>query len=103
MYYWGVTPMVTVRRAAEVAFATFAPIRTFVSHVDDNEPGTLRYTSVQSTSDATRFLHFFIFEDEAAERKHATSDNVKEFTDVLYPLVDGDAVVFTDYWLVAST
>ena len=78
-------------------------IRRFVEHVKHNEPGTLEYTSVQSTSDPTSFLHFFVFEDDDAERNHATSDQVRRFTDVLYPLVDGDGVVFTDYRLVAST
>ena len=80
-----------------------AAIRRFVGDIKDNEPGTLQYTSVQSANDPTSFLHFFIFEDEAAERKHSTSDNVNRFTDVLYPLVNGDGVGFTDYQLVAST
>ena len=78
-------------------------IRTFVGQVKESEPGTLQYTSVQAASDPTRFLHFFIFEDEAAERVHASSDHVNEFTDVLYPLVEGGGVVFTDYRIVAST
>ena len=78
-------------------------IQGFVDNVKDKEPGTLQYISVQSTSDPTRFLHFFIFEDEAAERIHATSDYVNKFTDTLYPLLDGDAVEFTDYRLVASS
>ena len=78
-------------------------IRRFVEHVKDSEPGTLQYISVQSTTEPTRFLHFFIFEDETAEQKHATSDHVRKFTDILYPLVNGDAVEFTDYHLVAST
>ena len=78
-------------------------IRTFVDRVKESEPGTLQYTSVQATGDPTKFLHFFIFEDEAGERVHASSDHVNEFTEVLYPLVEGGGVVFIDYKFVAST
>ncbi len=77
-------------------------IKEFVAYIKDNEPGTHLYTALQEVEDATSFLHFFIFEDAAAEEIHRTSEAVKHFTSILYPeTVDG--VVFTDYKLVAST
>src|SRR5438132_12419095 len=50
-----------------------------------NEPNTLLYTAFQSTEDPTRFLHYFIFKDAAAELRHSTSEGVQRFTAVLYP------------------
>src|SRR5574341_2096386 len=77
-------------------------IREFVEYVRLNEPHTQLYTSVQEAADATRFLHFFIFEDETARETHSSSDAVRRFTDVLYPACVA-AVDFTEYTLVATT
>jgi quinol monooxygenase YgiN len=77
-------------------------IREFVQYVNDNEPGTLLYTSVQEKDDPTSFLHYFIFQDEAARQVHANSDGVKHFTSILYPeTLEG--VEFTEYTIVTST
>ena len=77
-------------------------IRDFVAYVKQHEPQTQLYTSMQEAEDETRFLHFFIFEDAAAEERHRTSDGVNRFVELLYPeTVDG--VVFTDYTVLAST
>jgi quinol monooxygenase YgiN len=77
-------------------------ITEFVAYIKDNEPGTHLYTALHEAEDTTSFMHYFIFEDAAAEETHRTSDAVKRFTSILYPeTVDG--VVFTDYVLVAST
>src|ERR1700730_18486299 len=67
-------------------------IAEFVPYVRANEPGTKLYQAWQQKDDPTRFVHFFIFEDEAAQRFEAA-----------YPpeLSEGD-VVFTDYQLVAT-
>lgn len=79
-----------------------AAIREFVTYVREHEPHTQLYTSVQETGDATRFLHFFIFEDEAARDAHSNSAAVQRFTEVLYPECL-TPVEFTEYSLVAST
>ncbi len=76
-------------------------IREFVAAVKD-EPRTQLYVSVQETGDVTRFLHFFIFEDEAARDAHSSSAAVQRFTAVLYPECL-TPVEFTEYALVAST
>lgn len=77
-------------------------IRDFVDYIRANEPDTRLYESVQENDDATRFLHYFLFENEAAKKKHETSEGVKRFTGILYPELIGD-VEFKDYALVATT
>jgi quinol monooxygenase YgiN len=77
-------------------------IEEFVRYVRDHEPGTRLYSSVHEAEDETTFLHYFIFEDEAAQNLHRASEGVMRFTGILYPtLVDG--VQFTEYRLFAST
>lgn len=77
-------------------------IREFVEAVRLSEPRTRLYTSVQETGDVARFLHFFVFEDEAAREAHSSSAAVQRFTAVLYPECV-TPVEFTEYALVAST
>jgi quinol monooxygenase YgiN len=77
-------------------------IREFVAHVQANEPGTQMYLAWQEKNDPTRFLHLFIFADEAAEARHGQSEAVKRFESVYSPeLIDGE-VVFTDYELICG-
>jgi quinol monooxygenase YgiN len=79
-----------------------AAIRKFVEFVRANEPKTLLYVSLQEMNDPTRFLHYFIFEDEAARDRHANSKATEHFISVLYPnLVE--PVQFTEYTEFAST
>jgi quinol monooxygenase YgiN len=79
-----------------------AAIRRFVAYVRENEPGTLRYLSLQERDDPTRFLHYFEFRDEKAEDIHSSSQAVQRFTSVLYPLCVRP-VEFTDLALLATT
>ena len=77
-------------------------VEEFVQYVAGNERGTRMYTAWQQVDDPTRFVHLFIFDDEAAHTAHGRSDAVRQFEAVYQPeLVDGP-VVFTDYDLVAS-
>ena len=71
-------------------------IRLFVDYVKANEPGTFRYIAMQDKEHPTRFEHFFIFENAAAQRKYSTSDAVEKFTGILYPNCVGP-VEFTEY------
>ena len=77
-------------------------IKDFVSYVKASEPGTLMYLAWQQKDDPTRFLHFFIFEDAAAQARHGESDAVKRFEAVYSPELAEGPVVFTDYELVAG-
>lgn len=43
------------------------------------------YVSLQDPGHPTRFLHWMVFEDEAARDRHTSTPWVREFTDVIYP------------------
>ena len=77
-------------------------IQDFVPYVQANEPGTRMYLAWQQEDDPTRFVHFFIFENEAALDAHSKSDAVKRFEAAYGPELDGGDVVFTDYVCIAS-
>jgi quinol monooxygenase YgiN len=77
-------------------------IGEFVDYVRANEPGTTWYAAWQQQDDGTRFLHLFIFQDEAAMTIHGESDAVAKFESAYTPhLVEGP-VVFTDYQVIAD-
>jgi quinol monooxygenase YgiN len=77
-------------------------IEEFVKYVRANEPHTRMYVAWQQEDDPTRFVHFFIFENEAAHKVHSESAAVKRFEAAYRPELDGGDVVFTDYRLVSS-
>ena len=60
------------------------------------------YTSWQQADDPTKFVHLFIFEDEAAHRAHGESAAVRQFEAVYRPYLAARPVVFTDYTEVAT-
>ncbi len=76
-------------------------IEEFVRYVRADEPGTRMYAAWQQKDDPTRFVHFFIFENEAAHAIHSGSEAVKRFESAYRPELVGE-VAFTDYRLVAS-
>ena len=82
--------------------AVRAAIETFVQYVNENEPGTQLYASWQQQDDPTRFVHLFIFENEAAHVAHGRSDAVRAFEAVYQPELVGGPVNFTDYDQVAT-
>jgi quinol monooxygenase YgiN len=79
-----------------------AAIEEFVRYVKENEPATTMYSAWQQESDPTRFVHLFIFEDEAAHEAHGQSAAVRQFEAVYSPHLVGGPVVFTDYEQVAT-
>ena len=77
-------------------------IEEFVPYIRASEPGTRLYEAWQQKDDPTRFVHFFIFEDAAANEVHGQSAAVKRFEAAYGPeLIDGP-VVFTNYERVAT-
>ena len=79
-----------------------AAITEFVRYVTDHEPGSRLYAAWQEVDDPTKFVHLFIFEDEAAHEAHGRSDAVAAFEAVYTPELTAGPVVFTDYDLVAA-
>jgi quinol monooxygenase YgiN len=77
-------------------------IQEFVPYLEAKENGTRMYAAWQRKDDPTRFVHFFIFEDEAAHTVHANSAAVKSFEAAYGPELVGGSVIFTDYELVAA-
>jgi quinol monooxygenase YgiN len=77
-------------------------IKVFVRYVQEHEPGTKMYLAWQEKNDPTRFLHLFIFEDEAAHARHGASAAVSQFESVYSPELVGGDVAFTDYKMIAG-
>jgi quinol monooxygenase YgiN len=77
-------------------------IKEFVQYVQTNEPGTQMYLAWQEKADPTRFLHLFIFADEASQARHGQSEAVRRFESVYSPELVGGEVVFTDYELISG-
>ena len=79
-----------------------AAIEEFVDYVSDNEPGSRLYAAWQQQDDPTRFVHVFIFADEAAHQAHGQTAAVRKIESVYTPHLVGGPVVFTDYAQVAT-
>jgi len=77
-------------------------IEEFVRYVQANEPGTQMYVAWQQQTEPTRFIHLFIFKDEAAQTIHSESAAVQHFESIYSPELVGGDVVFIDFDLVAS-
>lgn len=77
-------------------------IQDLVPYIQENEAGTQMYLAWQQKDDPTRFLHFFIFEDDEAQTRHGQSEAVHRFESVYSPELVGGDVVFTDYEMVAG-
>jgi len=77
-------------------------IEEFVQYVRASEPGTRMYVAWQQQTDPTRFIHLFIFADEAAMSRHSESEAVKRFESIYSPELVGGDVVFTDFDQVAT-
>jgi quinol monooxygenase YgiN len=87
---------------ADAVAKVAAAVEIFVEYVARNEPGTTLYSAWQQHDDPTKFVHLFIFEDEAAHRAHGSSEAVRKFESVYRPELVAGPVVFTDYKLIAD-
>ena len=87
---------------AEAVERVKTAIEEFVAYVAQNEPGSRLYSAWQEVEDPTKFVHLFIFEDEAAHKAHGSSGAIARFEAVYRPELTAGPVVFTDYRLVAT-
>jgi quinol monooxygenase YgiN len=74
----------------------------FVDYVARHEPGTRLYTSWQQADEPSKFVHLFIFDDDAAHQAHGESDAVRAFEAVYQPFLADGPVTFTNYVELAS-
>ena len=65
-------------------------INDHIDYVKTNEPGTLQYVSVNDHDDPFSFLHFMVFQDEAAEEEHRSSPGGQAFAAGISPYLVGD-------------
>ena len=77
-------------------------IAEFVKYVQAHESGSEMYLAWQQKDDPTKFIHLFIFKDEAAQKRHGESDAVRRFEEAYTPELVGGEVVFTDYEMIAG-
>jgi len=77
-------------------------IAEFVKYVQSHEKGSEMYLAWQQKDDPTKFIHLFIFKDEAAQKRHGESDAVRRFEAAYTPELVGGEVVFTDYEMIAG-
>jgi len=59
-------------------------IRELIASVQENEPGTLLYQSLQLRNDPTSFVHFIVFADEDAHLQHRSAAYVVDFVKKIY-------------------
>lgn len=63
-----------------------AAIDEFVQNIEEKEPGTLLYSSMQDKDDPTHFMHYMEFLDSESHQSHRTTEHVRTFVKKLYPL-----------------
>jgi quinol monooxygenase YgiN len=77
-------------------------IDEFVAYILANEPGTQVYLAWQQQDNPTRFVHVFIFADQAAHTIHGQSEQVRRFEAVYTPELVSQGVNFVDYDWIAG-
>lgn len=76
-----------VKAGSEAAFQQAA--EKMIAHVKANEAGTLMYVLNRSTSDATKFVFYEVYADQAAFAAHGGSEPMQQFFGAVGTLLDG--------------
>ena len=66
-----------------------AEANKMIAHVKANEPGTLSYLLHRSTADATTYLFYEVYEDQAAFALHGGSPAMQAFFGAMKGVLDG--------------
>ena len=66
-----------------------AEANKMIAHVKANEPGTLSYILHRSTADATTYLFYEVYEDQAAFAQHGGSPAMAAFFGAMQGVLDG--------------
>ncbi len=66
-----------------------AGMQAMLDHVENNEPGTLRYIMLEDSADADVIWMFEEYTDQAALDAHSTSDAMKALIGAITPHMAG--------------
>jgi quinol monooxygenase YgiN len=76
-----------VNAGSEAAFQQAAD--KMIAHVKANEPNTLTYILLRSTSDPTEFVFYEVYTDQAALTAHSASEAMMQFFGAVGGLLEG--------------
>jgi len=83
------TVIAKIKVKADKAETFEAEAKKMIAHVKANEPGTLTYTLHRSTADATTYVFYEVYQDQAAFAQHGGSPAMQAFFGAMNGVVDG--------------
>jgi quinol monooxygenase YgiN len=83
------TVIAKIKVKADKAETFEAEAQKMLAHVRANEPGTLTYTLHRSTADATTYVFYEVYENQAAFAQHGGSPAMAAFFGAMNGVVDG--------------
>ena len=83
------TVIAKIKVKADKAETFEAEAKKMIAHVKANEPGTLTYTLHRSTADATTYVFYEVYQDQAAFAQHGGSPAMQAFFGAMRGIVDG--------------
>jgi len=66
-----------------------AAAKQMIATVKESEPGTLSYVLHKNTKDATEFVYYEVYQDQAALDSHGKTDHMKAFGGKIGALLAG--------------
>ena len=66
-----------------------AAAKQMIATVKESEPGTLSYVLHKNTKDATEFIYYEVYQDQAAFDSHGKTDHMKAFGGKIGALLAG--------------
>jgi len=66
-----------------------AAAKQMIATVKESEPGTLSYVLHKNTKDATEFIYYEVYQDQAALDAHGKTDHMKAFGGKIGALLAG--------------
>ena len=66
-----------------------AAAKQMIATVKESEPGTLSYVLHKNTKDATEFVYYEVYQDQAAFDAHGKTDHMKKFGGTIGALLAG--------------
>jgi quinol monooxygenase YgiN len=83
------TVIATIKVKPDKASVFEEEAKKMLAHVQANEPGTRSYVCLRSTADATVYVFYEVYDDQAAFAAHGGSAAMQAFFGALKGVVDG--------------